>query len=343
MHGATMNAAFVDGLTGAEGIRYGRLPVPENGDRDVLVKVTGVTANHVDTFVRSGKFATELSFPLVMGRDVVGTVAACGREVTEFRLGDAVWSNSMGHGGRQGTAADFVSVPADRLYPLPTGVDPLDAVAVLHPGATAYLALHTHAKLRAGECVFVGGGAGQVGSALIVQAVRAGARALASAAPKDAQYCRDLGAEIALDYRSTNLGAELAAAAGAGIDVYIETSGHHDLALAVDNLALRGRIVLLSAGNEPTVPIGKLYTRDGSILGFVISNASVSELAGAATAINSLLAENTLVPRHIDVLPLSRMGQAHSRLEAGEVHGTRLVLIPTTAPDPDNRPAARNP
>lgn len=351
-----MNAAYVEELTGADGIRYGRVPVPRPGAREVLVRVAAVTANHVDTFVRSGRFATDLHFPQILSRDLVGTVVDVGTEVAQaqvshaqatqaqaaeaggFAAGDMVWSHSLGYDGRQGSAAEFALVDADRLYHLPAGVDPLQAVAVLHPGATAFLALQQHARLQSGECVYVGGGAGQVGSALVVQAARAGARVVASARSEDASYCWELGAEAVLDYRSPTLATELAAAvagqaaAGSGrtgVDVYVETSGKHDFAQAIGSLAKGGRIILLAGVEaESPLPVGKLYTRDGRLLGFVISNASVAELARSAACVNELLAGGLLRPRQIEVMPLAQLARAHRLLESGQVRGTRLVLVP---------------
>lgn len=324
-----MKAAFVDALGPADGIRYGDLPVPDVRDNDVLVRVEAVTANHVDTFVRSGRFATDVSFPLILSRDLVGTIETVGATVSGFALGDRVWSNSLGHAGRQGAAAEFAVVPADRLYLLPDGVDPIDAVAVLHPAATAYLALHVHAKLRAADRVFVGGAAGQVGSSLVAQSRRAGGRVTASASGKDAEYCRQLGADTVLNYRSSQFAEEVAGAAGDGFDVYIETSGHHDLRLATANLKTAGRIILLAGVSASTdLPVGDLYTKDGSVLGFVISNAGVVDLAAAASRINELLVIGAIRARHIDVLPLSQMADAHRMLEAGQVRGTRLILVP---------------
>lgn len=336
-----MNAAYIEGLTSAEGIRYGRLPVPRPGEREVLVRVAAVTANHVDTFVRSGRFATVLHFPQILGRDLVGTVVEVGAEAGDFATSDTVWSHSLGYDGRQGSAAEFAVIEADRLYRLPVGIDPLRAVAVLHPSATAFLALQEHARVQAGECVYIGGGAGQVGSALIVQAARAGATVLASASSGDAGYCRGLGADAVLDYRSPTLAADLAEAVAAtgrsGVDVYIESSGKHDFDLAVANLAKGGRIILLAGvAAEAPLPVGKLYTRDGSMLGFVISNASVGQLARSAACVNELLASGSLRTRKIKVLPLSELAQAHHLLESGQVRGTRLVLVPDGGSVTDN-------
>src|SRR3954454_19576634 len=120
-----MRAAWIDQLGPAESIRYGELPVPSYGATDVLVQVEATAVNPVDTFVRSGQYHTPLAFPFVVGRDLVGTVAALGSGASHFAVGDRVWSNSLGHAGRQGAAAEYTAVPCERLYPLPDDIDPI--------------------------------------------------------------------------------------------------------------------------------------------------------------------------------------------------------------------------
>lgn len=324
-----MWAAWIDQLGGPERIRYGELPVPRPGPTDVLVRVEAVAVNPVDTFVRSGAFRTPITFPFVIGRDLSGTVAAMGRGAVAFTIGDRVWCNSLGHGGRQGAAAQYAIVPAERLYRLPDGVDALTVAAVAHPAATAHLALVTHARLLAGETVYVSGGAGHVGGAAVLIAARAGAHVIASAGAEDLDRCRSLGADVAFDYRDPELGRRIRDVAPGGVDVHLDTSGRNDLEAAIDVLAPRGRVILLAAhADDSRLPVRRLYTRDGSVVGFAISNASVAELAGAAGRINQLLAKSLLTPRRVEPRPLSDAAEAHRRLEMGEARGSRIVLRP---------------
>ncbi|MFH8984935.1 NADPH:quinone reductase [Streptomyces varsoviensis] len=322
-----MLAAYVDRLGSPEEIRYGELPAPRPGPDEVLVDALATTVNPVDTFVRSGQFPTALSFPFVIGRDLVGVVAETGAEVSGFAPGDRVWCGSLGHDGRQGAAAQQAVVAADRLYHLPVGVEPTAAVAVVHPAATAWLALFRHGETRRGETVLVGGGAGNVGSALVVLAAEAGARVIATASARDLPYCRGLGAAEVLDYADPRLTERLAALSPRGIDVHVDTSGRNDLATAVPLLAPRGRIVLLAGARTRSVlPAGELYLKDGSVRGFVISRATTAELAEAADAINRLLPSGRLRARRTETVPLRDAAGAHRRMEAGEVRGGRLIL-----------------
>jgi NADPH:quinone reductase-like Zn-dependent oxidoreductase len=324
-----MYAAYIERRGPASEIQYGRLPTPEPGPTDVLVRVAASAVNHVDTFVRSGAYETPLPLPFVIGRDLVGTAERTGPGAPGFAPGEWVWANSLGHAGRQGATAEYAVVAADRLYPLPSGADAVDTVALVHPAATAYLALFRHGRLAAGETVLVAGGAGHVGRAAIVLAALAGARVVATASAADLAACRDLGAEVAVDYRASDAADQLRAAAPTGVDVHLDTSGHHDLVTAVDLLAPRGRIMLMAGlGQLPPLPDGSLYTRDGSIHGFAISNARVEELADAAERINQLIARGVLRPGRVEELPLNAAADAHERLETGRARGVRLVLRP---------------
>ncbi|MFC7885818.1 NADPH:quinone reductase [Streptomyces sp. NPDC057376] len=325
-----MRAAYIDSVGPAGHIRHGELPVPAVGPTDVLVRVGAVAVNPVDTFVRSGAYATPLPFPFVVGRDLVGEVALAGPGAAGFTPGQRVWCNSLGHGGRQGSCAQYATVAAERLYAAPPDIADEDLVAAAHPVASAWLALFRHARLGAGETVYVGGGAGNVGGAAVALAARAGARVVATARAEDAEAVRVLGAAEVLDHRAPDLGEQVRRAAPDGYDVHLDTSGHAVLADSVEALAHGGRLVAMVGlgGGATELPVGRLYTRDASIVGFAISNATTSDLADAADGVLRLLRDTPWRPRVADRLPLSMTAEAHRRLEAGEVRG-RLLLTPS--------------
>ncbi|MGH9075634.1 MAG: zinc-binding dehydrogenase [Acidimicrobiales bacterium] len=323
-----MMAAFVEALGPPEAIRVGPLPLPEAGPTDLLVEVDLVAAHPVDTFVRSGAYPTPVLFPLVVGRDLVGRVVGAG-PAAGFGRGETVWCNSLGHAGRQGSFATYAVVPAERAYRLPGGVEPAAAVAMAHPAATAYLGLFVHGRLSPSDTVYVGGGAGNVGSAALAMARRAGARAVCSARPEDAAACRVAGAEVVLDYRDLDLAALLRQAAPAGVDLFWDTSGHHDFDLMARVVAPGGRVLLsaISADRVPGLPVRDVYTQDLSLIGFVISRASVAQLAAAAELIDDMLVRRELSPKVSEVLPMSATADVHRRLEQGRVNG-RILLRP---------------
>lgn len=232
--------------------------------------------------MRSGAFRTPITFPFVIGRDLAGTVAVAGPGAPGFAVGDRVWCNSLGHAGRQGAAAQYAVVATERLYHVPNGVDPLCAVAVAHPPRAdqtrAPAAWRDGVHRRRRPC-----------------RQRRGTPRCSHRRPGDRERelrrldrCRSLGAHAALDYRDPELGRRIRDAALDGVDGHLDTSGRQDLEAAVDLLASRGRIVLMAAhGEDSRLPVRRLYTRDSSIVGFAISNASVTDLARAAGRITS--------------------------------------------------------
>lgn len=312
-----MKAAFIESLGSPEEIIYDDLPAPKAGRGDVLVRVEAVAVDPIDTYIRSGEYQTELPFPFVIGRDLVGIVEEVGKGASRFAPGDRVWTNSLGYDGRQGSFAEYASVEEARLYLLPGGVDPVDAVAVLHYAATAFAGLARHARLREGEVVFVNGGAGNVGTAVLQIATAMGARVMASASgEEDISWCKRWGAELVIDYKQRDVVAELREVAPEGVDVNWDTTGGPDLDKAVEPLAFRGRIVLMAGLNQrPELPVGALYTTDTRIVGFAISNATVGELAEAAETINRMLGEGTLAARVNRIMPLSEAAEAHRLVE----------------------------
>lgn len=319
-----MRAAVIHAHGPAEAIRVESVPVPRPARAEVLVRVQATAVNHVDTFVRSGAYRTAMTFPFVVGRDLVGTVDGVGDAVDGFRPGDAVWCASLGHDGRQGAASEFAVVPQDRLYTVPTGVDPLQLVALAHPACTAWLALFRHGRLDASDTLFVGGGAGNVGRCAVALGRAAGARVVASA--RSVAELLAAGA-VAIDYRSPDLERELGAALPGGADVWLDTSGTLALPQAVPLLAERGRIVLIAgAGRRDTLAFGDLYTHDRAVLGFAISNATADELGTAARAVGEALAAGILPAPVIERWPLERAAEAHAALESGRAAGIRIVL-----------------
>ncbi len=326
---ATMRAAFIRQTGGTDQIEIGELPVPRPGPTDVLVRMQASAVNHVDLFVRSGAYRTHTPFPFVIGRDLVGTVLEPGPGVDGFAPGDRVWCNSLGHHGRQGAFAECAVVAADRLYRLPAGVDVEQAAAVLHAAATAWLGLVREAHVQAGDTLLVEGAGGGVGSAITQMASGMGARVIATASQADAAWVRGCGADLVLDYRDPDRYGQVRAAAPQGVDVWWDNSGRNDFAECLPLLAPGARAVVMSGlgRGDPVLPVGLLYTRDASLHGFAISNASVGELAAAARSINRLLAAGRLRARIGARFRLQDAARAQAAMAAGRTGG-RIVVLP---------------
>lgn len=326
-----MHAAFIREPGGTDKIIFGELPVPQPGPTDVLVRMQASDVNHVDLFVRSGAYRTHTPFPFVIGRDLVGTVAALGAGVCDFRVGDPVWCNSLGHHGRQGAFAEYAVVPVERLYPLPAQADLKEAVSVLHTAATAHIGLIREAKLRTGETLFVEGVAGGVGSAVAQIASAMGARVIGTAGAADNAWATACGVSTVFDYHLRDVYDQVRQAAPDGIDVWWDASGHNHFAQCLPLLREGGRVVVMSGlrgtGSDPILPVAAMYTREITLHGFAISNASIDDLAQAARLINHLLASGRLRARIGATFHLADAARAHETMASGKTAG-RIVVLP---------------
>lgn len=330
-----MKAAYIEKTGGPEAIRVGELPRPEPGRGEALVRVKAVAVNPIDTYIRSGLAPMPLPIPYIIGLDFAGVVEAVGPEAGRVRVGERVWGSNQGLMGRQGCFAEYAAVHEDFLYPTPEGVADRDAAAIGVVALTAHLGLFGRAHLRAEELVFVSGGSGGVGSMVIQMAVATGARVITTAGDEvKAEMCRKLGAERVILYRSEEIGAAVREFAPQGVDLWWEVLQQPDFDRAVGCLAKRGRMVVV-AGRQarPQFPVGPFYTKDLSLYGFAMFNATPAEQRAAAEDINRWLADGRLRANVDRVLPLEQAAEAHRLQEASTVGGSgelkgKIVLTP---------------
>ena len=176
-----MKAAYIEQTGPPEAIIYGDLPRPELKGAEVLVRVTAVSVNPIDTYIRNGANYWPLSTPFIVGCDLAGVVEEVGPGATRFQVGDRVWGSNQGLVGRQGTFAEYAAVDECWLYPTPEGVDDRTVAASALVGITAHLGLFREARLQPGEWILVNGGAGGVGSMVTQMAKAAGGHVIATA------------------------------------------------------------------------------------------------------------------------------------------------------------------
>ena len=331
-----MKAAYIEQTGGPEVIQYGELPTPTPGEGEVLVRVGAVSVNPIDTYIRSGAVAMPLPKPFIVGCDLAGTVEAVGPGTHRFTPGQRVWGSNQGLLGRQGTFAEYACVAEQYLYESPAEIRDPDLAAVALVGITAHLGLFRTARLDQGETIFVNGGAGGVGSMVVQMAKAVGARVITTAgSPEKVALCQDLGADLVVNYRTDDLPAAIQQfTQNRGVDVWFETLREPNFLRTVELMARRGRIVIIAGRQaQPIFPVGPFYTRDLSVLGYAMFNATPDEQSVCATDINTWLVEGKLravIGLH---LPLSETAQAHRIQEentlrqAGTLHG-KIVLTP---------------
>jgi len=330
-----MKAAFLDAPGPPDVIRYGDLPDPEPGPGEARVRVAAVAVNPIDTYIRSGAVAANLPKPFVPGCDLAGVVDKLGPGATRFKVGDRVWGSNQGLLGRQGTFAEFCCPHEDYLYPIPDGVEDGDVVALALVGITAHLGLFQHANLKAGEWVFVNGGTGGVGSAVVQMAKAAGAKVVTTVGSDEkAKLARGLGADVVLNYKTDDVPVKVKGVAGPGINVWYETLPPTDLDRTIGMMAPRGRIVVMAGrAARPIFPNGPFYVKGLAMHGFAMFNATPAEQRACADDMNRWLAEGKLKANIGRRFKLSEAAAAHQLQEentlkaAGTLTG-KIVLTP---------------
>ncbi|MEN9019071.1 MAG: NADPH:quinone reductase [Verrucomicrobiales bacterium] len=331
-----MKAAYIDAPGPASEIIYGDLQDPVPQKSDVVIKVGAASVNPIDTYLRSGNVPMELPMPYIIGCDVAGTVVATGPEVSRYQVGDRVWGSNQGLLGRQGTTAEFACVDETWLYSTPDNVTDVSAAAMSLVGITAHLGLVHRGRLQAWETVFVNGGSGGVGSAVVQMAKCLGAAKVITTAGSEekAEICRQLGADHVILYRQEDVLSKVQAQAPDGVDLWWETVREPQLDRAVTALARDGRIIVMAGRDARSeVPIGPFYAKGCSLLGFVMFMTPPEIQRLAAEDINHWLSEGVLVPRIDRELPFSKAAQAHALQEGstigcdGSLQG-KIVLVP---------------
>ncbi len=322
-----MKAAYITKTGPPDVIVYGDLPDPKPTRTQCLIKVGAVDVNPIDTYVRSGSIPAKLNFPFILGRDLAGTILEAGPGVKRFKPGERVWATGQGTDGRPGTFAELAAVDERWLYPTPAGVSDEEIVALSLVAMTAYLGLVRDARLKPGEVLFVNGGSGGVGSSVVQMAKVVGARVITTAGDdRKVGICRELGADLAVNYKTENVDEAIRRFAPEGVNVWWETLREPNFERTVPLLSMRGRMVVM-AGREarPPFPVGPFYVKDCSLHGFAMFNASPREQRAAARDINEWAVSGRLKPRIDRVLPLAQAAEAHRLQEESTVQKKSLL------------------
>ncbi|QJU59251.1 NADP-dependent oxidoreductase [Sphingomonas sp. AP4-R1] len=199
---ATNKAVRLSWFGGLEALQIDPVAIPQVQDDEVLVRVAAASINPVDYKTRDGKFppVTEDKLPLILGRDLAGTIEALGtRAHSMLSKGDPIFAHI---GFDRGAQSEFVIVKAVELVAAPTSIDLVHAGAVPLAGMTAWQGLFDHGGLVEGQRVLIHGGAGGVGHLAIQFAKAKGATVFATAGVADLDFVRDLGADTAIDYKN---------------------------------------------------------------------------------------------------------------------------------------------
>jgi NADPH:quinone reductase len=320
-----MKAMRVHEVGGPDVLRYEEVPVPTPAPGQALVKLEAIGLNFIDCYFRSGLYKTPL--PFTPGNEGAGTVTAIGEGVTAVRVGDRVSYALV-----MGAYAEYAAVTADRLIPVPGGVDARTAAAVTLQGMTAhYLATSTY-PVKPGDCVLIHAAAGGVGLLLVQVAKMLGARVFGTVStPQKAALAREAGADAVILYTEQDFETEVMRLTdGKGVNVVYDSVAKTTFDKSLNCLGMRGTLALFGQSSGPVPPFeparlakhSLFLTRPG--LGQYI--ATREELLQRADAVFGWIQAGKLKVRISHVLPLKDAAEAHRLLEGRKTTGKVLLL-----------------
>lgn len=323
----TMAAIRIHQTGGPEVLRLDQIPVPSYGPADALVRVDAAGINFIDVYKRTGLYQVPL--PATPGEEGAGVIVAVGEAVRDLRVGDHVaWSNVMG------AYAEYAVVPAERLVPLPSGVQPTEAAAVMLQGMTAHYLASSTFPLAEGHRCLVHAAAGGTGLLLVQIAKRRGAFVIGTAGSDEkAALARSAGADEVIVYTRQDFVAETKRITdGRGVHVIYDSVGKTTFLAGLDLLVRRGTMVLFGASSGPVDPInpqllnqkGSLFLTRPTLHHYV---ATRDELLGRTRDLFGWMAAGELTVRVGAEFPLAQAAEAHRALEGRRTSGKVLLRI----------------
>ncbi|WP_138734260.1 NAD(P)H-quinone oxidoreductase [Modestobacter excelsi] len=329
-----MRAVTISEPGGPEVLGWDEVPDPVCGPGEVLVDVVAAAVNRADLLQRQGHYPPPPGASEVLGLECSGIIGEVGEGVTGWSVGDEVCALLAGGG-----YAERVAVPAGQLLPRPAGVELATAAALPEVVCTVWSNVFMLAGLRAGEVFLVHGGGSGIGTMAVQLAVRAGARVATTAgSPEKLAFCRELGAEITVNYRDEDFVQVVRDATdGHGADVVLDIMGAAYLARNVDVLATGGRLVGIGmqGGTRAELDLGKLMRKRASVAATTLRSRPVTGPGGKAEIVAAVRhdvwpdVERGVVRPVVDRrLPMSRAADAHALVEASD-HIGKVLLLPS--------------
>jgi len=306
-----------------------QVPDTSAGAAHVVVDIKAVGVNPVDTYIRSGQYATLPPLPYTPGSDAAGIVAAAGKDVHEFKRGDRVYISGTTAGRAYGSYAEQAVCTIDQVHRLPAHLSFAQGAGVGVPYVTAWRALFDKGHAVPGEIVLIHGASGAVGVAATQMATAAGLRVFGTAGTdRGRQLAREQGAQEVFDHTAPGYEKEIAAKTGGrGVDLVIEMLANVNLVKDLDLIAKRGRIAIV--GNRGALELNPraIMGKDATIVGFTNWNALPTELAMAHAAIVAGMERCGFTPQVGKEMPLADASRAHEEVLKPGAFG-KIVLIP---------------
>lgn len=297
---------------------------------EVVVKVAAAGVNRADVLQAAGKYPPPPGASEIIGMEVSGVITEVGDGVTEWSAGQEVCALLAGGG-----YAEYVAVPAGQVLPIPSGVDLVDAAGLPEVACTVWSNVVLIAGLSRAQLLLAHGGASGIGSHAIQIARALGARvAVTAGSAEKLDFCRELGADITINYHDEDFVARLQESGGA--DVILDIMGAAYLDRNIDALASDGQLVIIGmqGGVKGELNIGKLLAKRARVIGTTLRGRpatganSKSDIVQAVTAsVWPMVADGRVRPIIGARLPIQQAGDAHQRLVDGKVTGKIVLTV----------------
>lgn len=297
---------------------------------EVVIKVAAAGVNRADVLQAAGKYPPPPGASEIIGMEVSGVITEVGDGVTEWSAGQEVCALLAGGG-----YAEYVAVPAGQVLPIPSGVDLVDAAGLPEVACTVWSNVVLIAGLSRGQLLLAHGGASGIGSHAIQIARALGARvAVTAGSAEKLDFCRELGADITINYHDEDFVARLQESGGA--DVILDIMGAAYLDRNIDALASDGQLVIIGmqGGVKGELNIGKLLAKRARVIGTTLRGRpatganSKSDIVQAVTAsVWPMVADGRVRPIIGARLPIQQAGDAHQRLVDGKVTGKIVLTV----------------
>lgn len=320
-----MRAIEITKPGGPEVLQMAERPVPEPGHGQVVIKVAYAGVNRPDALQRAGLYAPPPTASDLPGLEAAGEVVALGSGVSGVAIGDQVCALLPGGG-----YAEYVATPAAHCLPVPAGMGLKQAACLPETYFTVWSNVFMRGGLKAGEVFLVHGGSSGIGTTAIQLAKVFGARVFATAGSDDkCAACRDLGAEVAINYKETDFVDVIKGVGGA--DLILDMVGGEYIPRNLKALADDGRLVQIAFLQGPKVDMNfvQLMTRRLTMTGSTLRPQSDLAKARIAQelreAVWPLLEKGRVAPVMDSTFAFEDAAKAHARMESSG-HIGKIVL-----------------
>jgi len=305
-------------------------PVPTLKAGEVLIRVHAAGVNRPDVLQRLGHYPVPPGASDLPGLEVAGELVDGDFAGSQFKKGDLVCALVQGGG-----YADYCAAPLQQCLPIPSGLSPLEAASLPETFFTVWSNVFDRAGLAGEDTLLVQGGSSGIGVAAIQIATALGHRVFATAGSDDkCRACEDLGAELAINYRSEDFVAAIKElTAGKGVDVILDMVGGDYVAREINCLADDGRIALIAllGGAKATIDLGQVLRRRLAISGSTLRPRPVGFKGAIAWRLQDkvwpLIEAGKIKPVIFQTFPLAQAAQAHALMESSAHIGKIMLQV----------------